>query len=128
MKSANLIVASSIILVLTACATTEQKMIDAGATRLNATQVKTYIVGKTEKWSNGAGYYNPNGTLETVWEGSKQSGTYTIAADGNVCYEVKTWDRLCHFYMNDGGKITMIYKGKNVGTHDVLAGNQLTSF
>ena len=87
---------------LTACATIEENLTEAGATRLNAAQAKTHIVGKTEKWTNGAGYYNPNGTIETVWEGSKQSGPYTIAADGNVCYEVETWDRLCHFYMNDG--------------------------
>lgn len=122
----NLIMAFAIALTLPACATIEEKLTESGATRLNAEQVKTHIVGNTEKWTKGGGFYNPNGTLETLWEGSKSSGPYTIAADGNVCYEVKTWDRLCHFYMNDGGTVKMIYKNRKVGTRDVLKGNQLS--
>ncbi len=112
-------------LTLSACATIEEKLTAAGATRLNARQVKSHIVDKTEKWSEGGGYYNPNGTLEVVWKGANESGPYTIADDGNVCYEVADWGKECHFYMNDGGTVTMIYKGKDVGTLDILQGNQL---
>lgn len=113
-------------LTLTACATIEQKMVESGATRLDAQQVKSHVVGKTERWSKGGGYYRPDGTLETVWEGSMQKGPYTIADDGKVCYDVETWDRECHFYMNDSGKIIMIYKKKNVGAHEMFYGNQLS--
>ena len=122
-----LLITSILALTLTACATIEEKLTENGATRLDAQQVKSHIAGKTEKWSKGAGYYNPNGTLETLWEGVNSSGTYTIAADGNVCYEVETWEKECHFYMNDNGEIIMIYKGKNVGTHELQMGNQLSS-
>ncbi len=112
---------------LSACANIEEKLSANGATRLDADQVKSHIVGNTERWTKGGGYYNPDGILETVWEGATSSGPYTIAADGNVCYEVKTWDRECHFYMNDGGAVTMIYKNRNVGTRDVLTGDQLST-
>ncbi len=115
------------LLTLSACATIEEKLTENGATRLNADQVKSHIVGKTEKWTKGGGYYGPDGILETVWEGATNSGPYTIANDGNVCYEVADWGKECHFYMNDGGSITMIYKGKDGGTHDILQGNQLGS-
>lgn len=114
-------------LALTACATIEEKMTAQGAIRLDAEQVTNHIVGKTERWSQGGGYYNPDGTLETVWEGSKQSGPYIISDDGEVCYDVRGWKRHCHFYMNDNGSITMIYKGRNVGPRDVLNGNQLAT-
>jgi len=127
MKSSTLSIAFIAALTLTACATTEQKMLEAGATRLNAAQVKTYIINKTERWSEGGGFYSPDGTLETVWKGSMQEGPYTIADDGKVCYDVKTWDRECHFYMNDNGKIVMIYKRKNVGAREMLDGNQLAN-
>lgn len=117
----------SILLVLAACAGIEEKMTAKGATRLNAEQVASHIVGKTEKWSKGGGYYNTNGTLETVWKGSAQSGPYAIQDNGTVCYEVEGWDRLCHFYMNDNGTVTMIYKGRNVGAREVMQGNQLST-
>ncbi len=126
-QKTNLLIASTIALTLTACATIEEKMTAKGATRLNAEQVKTHIVGNTEKWTKGGGYYNSNGILETVWKGASQSGPYEILGDGKVCYEVKTWSRLCHFYMNDSGTITMIYKGKNVGEREIVTGNQLSS-
>ncbi len=116
-----------IALTLSACATIEEKLTENGATRLNAEQVKSHIVGKTESWSKGGGYYSPDGILETVWEGATNSGPYTIADDGNVCYEVADWGKECHFYMNDGGSITMIYKNRNVGARDILPGNQLES-
>jgi len=115
-------------LFLTACVTAEEKLIADGATWLDASQVKTHIVGKTEKWSKGGGYYAPNGTIETLWEGAEQSGTYTIAADGTVCYEVETWDKECHYYLNKGGKISLMYNGKYYGEYEVLVGNQLSTF
>ncbi len=112
---------------LSACATTEEKLTEAGAKRLNAAQVESHIVGNTEKWTKGGGYYNPNGTLEVVWEGADESGPYTIADDGNVCYQIADWGKDCHFYMKDGETVTMIYKGKDGGARDILQGNQLES-
>lgn len=122
-----IMLSASLLVPLSACATIEEKMAAKGATRLNAEQVKNHIVGNTERWSKGGGFYNSNGILETVWNGSSLNGPYEILKNGKVCYEVKTWDRLCHFYMNDGGIITMIYKGKNVGASEVVNGNQLST-
>ena len=111
----NLALVMIVTLGLSACASMEQKMMEAGATRLNGTQATAHIAGNTEKWSKGGGYYNPDGTLEVIWEDAELSGPYTVADDGNVCYKVETWGKLCHFYMNDNGTIVMMYKGKNEG-------------
>ncbi len=126
-KQKLLIMMTTTALALSACATIEEKLAESGATRLNANQVKTLIVGNTEKWTKGGGYYNPNGTIETLWEGSTQSGSYSIAADGNVCFEIADWGKTCYFYMNDGGTIIAIHNNKNMGPRDVLAGNQLST-
>ena len=108
----NLALVFIVTLGISACASTEQKMMEAGATRLDGAQATAHISGNTEKWSKGGGYYNPNGTLEVGWKGSQLSGPYTVADDGNVCYEVADWGKECHFYMNENGAAIMIYKGK----------------
>ena len=123
----NLALVIIVTLGLSACVTTEEKMTQAGATRMNGTQATAHISGNTEKWSKGGGYYNPNGTLEVVWSGSQISGPYTVADDGNVCYEVADWGKQCHFYMNENGAAIMIYKGKrNADALEMMAGNKLS--
>lgn len=110
---------------LTGCASVEQKLTEAGATRLYSDQVAAYIIGNTEKWSKGGGYYKADGTMEAVWEGVKTNRTYTISDDGEVC--IKHSKTFCHFYMNDHGKIVMIESGRNAGVKKMLVGNQLSA-
>ena len=116
----------AVFLGISACASVEQKMMEAGATRLDKGQAMPHVSGKTEKWTKGGGYYGSNGTLEVVWEGKRLSGPYTIADDGEVCYNVETWGKECHFYMNEGGKVVMMYEGRNVGVKELMSGNQLS--
>ncbi len=54
-KQKPLILMAIAALTLSACATIEEKLTENGATRLNADQVETHIVGKTERWSKGGG-------------------------------------------------------------------------
>ena len=123
----NLSIVIILALGLSACASVEQKMTETGASRLNGTQATAHISGNTEKWSKGAGYYNPNGTLELVWEGADLSGPYTVAEDGNVCYKVASWGKLCHFYMNDNGTVVSVFKGKWY-VDEIMNGNKLSEF
>ena len=112
------------VLGLTACASQEQKMIEAGAIRLSAEQTIAHISGNTEKWTKGGGYYHPNGLLDIIWDGTKASGTYTVDSNGNVCTKLdKTY---CHFYMNDEGAIIMISEGKNLGARELMVGNHVS--
>ena len=52
--------------------------------------------------------------------------TVIQADDGNICYNVGTWGKDCHFYMNENGVITMMYKGKNTGSREMMKGNKLS--
>jgi hypothetical protein len=122
----NLLMVSVTVLALSACATIDQKMMDAGATRLNGAQVKSHLIGMTEIWSKGGGFYGSNGKMEVVWEGSKQPGTWEVADDGVVCYKIPIWKRNCHHYLNDKGTITLMWQGRP-SVKEMFNGNQLAN-
>ena len=123
------LIATSLItasLILSACTSTYQKMLDAGATRLNDKQVKTHLVNRTERWSKGGGYYQADSKIDIVWKGSDYRGEWQVSDDGEVCVMVPTWDKFCHHYLNDNGSITMMYEGKPT-VKEMFKGNQLST-
>jgi hypothetical protein len=101
-----------------------QTLLDAGATRFDAAQAKAHVSGNTEFWEEGTVYYDPDGQLELVWRKVKSSGTWEIAADGNVCFIVPTWKESCHYYLDLDGTITTIVKDKTHGILKVEQGNK----
>jgi hypothetical protein len=118
------------VLALSACATLEQKMTEAGATRLDGSQVESHLTGMTERWTKGGGFYNLDGQMEVVWKGTRQSGTWDVSDDGKVCYKMPAWEKECHHYLDNSGQITLIYK-KDGKTHadvkEMFTGNQLST-
>lgn len=127
-KQLRIILILAVVLGLAACETLEkadnaflkrdpQVLLDAGATRFNATQAKTHVSGNTEFWAEGTVFYDPDGQLKLVWRKVKSTGSWEIAADGNVCFIVPTWKESCHYYLELDGTITTVVKDK---THGVL--------
>lgn len=117
-------------LTLSACATIEEKLTEKGATRLNAEQVKSHIVGNTERWTKGGGYYSSDGGIDVVWKGSAHTGKWQVSNKGRVCVQVPTWDEFCHHYLDNNGEITLIYKKDGSTRADVkemFEGNQLST-
>jgi hypothetical protein len=101
-----------------------QALLDAGATRLNAAQARSHVSGNTEFWQEGSVFYDPDGQLKLVWGKVKSSGTWEIAADGNVCFIVPTWKESCHYYLDLDGTITTVVKDKTHGVLRVEQGNK----
>ena len=110
---------------LAACVSNAQKMMQAGATRLNGDQVRDHITGMTERWARGGGYYDADGSIEVVWKGKKRSGTYEVSDDGEVCYQVADWKKYCHHYLDDNGRITLVYRD-NPDLKEMMPGNKLS--
>ena len=110
---------------LTACATQEQKLTDAGATRLDREQALAHIIGNTEVWTKGGGYYMPEGQMKSIWKGKETARTYSVSDEGEVC--IKHERTFCHFYMNNDGAILMISEGTNAGVKKMLAGDHISS-
>ena len=104
----------------------EKKNTDAIATRLNGEQAKAHLTGRTEVWTKGGAYYGADGTMSALWKGRRRKGDWEVSADGNVCYYLTNWPKLCQYYVNDAGAITMIYEGKSTGVKIMLEGNRLS--
>ena len=100
-----------------------QTLLDAGATRFNAEQAKAHVSGNTEFWEEGTVYYNPDGQLKLVWRKVKSSGSWEIAADGNVCFIVPTWKESCHYYLELDGTVTTVVKDKTNGVLKIEQGD-----
>ena len=114
------------VIILSACTSTYQKMLDSGATRLNGAEVKSHLTNMTERWTKGGGYYKEDGNIDIVWKGSPYSGEWKVSDDGEICVQVPTWDEFCHHYLNDNGTITLMYQGKPA-VKEMFKGNQLST-
>ena len=107
-------------------ASVEEKSTGARATRLNGEQAIEHLSGRTEVWTQGGAYYSPDGEMFALWKGKSVEGNWEVSADGNVCYELANWPRLCQFYMDFDDGITMIYEGKSTGVKVMMEGYRLS--
>ena len=68
---------------------------EPGVTRLNGEQARAHVSGNTEVWKQGNVYYKPDGELELQWRKVRSRGTWEVAANGIVCWNVPDWKTLC---------------------------------
>lgn len=109
------------------CPTDEEALAQAGAVRLQAQQVKARVSEKTEAWVHGGAYYHSDGALEVKWRKVRYKGSWEVAADGTLCYQLPNWQRRCHFYMDKMGQVYLLDEGRNIGVMPVFDGNRLTN-
>ena len=114
MKHYALGIGAAVLLALGACKTSGDKLVEGGAVPLTQAQTVAHITDKTETWKTGVGYYDPNGTLHVITEGTPGSGTYTVNESGQVCSRVDIWgpETFCHMYVDDNGTVTAIFQGE----------------
>jgi len=105
----------------------EEALTAAGATRLNPAQVKAHVTGKTEEWDYGGGYYMEDGQLKVIWRRVFSTGSWEVADDGTLCYQVPRWEERCHFYMNHEDKIIVLEDDRNVGIRPLHDGDKLAA-
>jgi len=121
-----LVAVLALTLVVSACRSGPPKIVnEPGVTRLNGDQARAHVSGNTEKWEQGTIYYNPGGKLEMIWRKVKTDGVWNVMDDGNICFEVKGWNQICHYYVNNNGAITMIASTKNRGVVEIVKGKKL---
>jgi len=109
------------------CASDEEILTQAGAVRLTPEQVRALVSGYTEDWIHGGAYYHADGELEVKWRKVRYRTTWTISDDGKICYQLKNWQRRCHFYMQHEGEILMLDEGQNIGARNLYTGNRLSA-
>lgn len=113
---------------LAACQTTAEKLIESGAAPYTKEELTMALSNMTVVWEKGGGYYAPDGSLETLWEGDKESGTWEITDAGEVCWHVASWGEMpCEAYYNTGAGTIVIYKGKQSKPDKLQFGNTLAA-
>ena len=116
---------------LVGCQSTQQRIEEDGAVRLSRAQVESLLSGKTERWSKGAGYFAPDGTLEARWQGEDVTGKWHATDDGEVCYEVDAWGQTpCTSYYEHDGRLVSVYENRleEASDEDYREGKQLEAF
>lgn len=88
------------------------------------------VSGKTHVWENFNGaYYAPDGKLYTLWDGTKESGKWSVNDEGALCWHIQSWGHgPCEQYFTgpDGGLMSL-FKGKEAVADEFRDGNVLDS-
>lgn len=106
-------------------------LLETGTAKKMFTQAETtaLVSGKTHAWENYNGaYYSPDGRLDTLWDGEKETGTWSVNDKGALCWHVPSWgNEPCEsFYMGPEGLVS-VHKGKEAPADELREGNVLNS-
>lgn len=107
----------------------EAVLIEQGAVRLSASQVRSLLVGSTEaakyersKWP--VTYYAPDGSMHIKRvNGKRDVEPYKINPDGGVCYD-KSF-RKCHYFLRIKGELVVVRYGRVLGVAKISRGKRL---
>ena len=132
MKTMKTLTVALLFALLAACQTTSERLVtEEGAVPFTKAEVEAFLSGRTEKWSEGAGYYAPDGTLKGRWRGEQFAGTWTATDSGAVCYHVAEWGTTpCTDYFRKGEQVVTVYKNRMEESHasDYMDGDQTAQF
>ncbi len=97
------------------------------ATPFTRGELRTYLVGKTQVWEpNGGAYYADDGTLQTLWDGVRDTGTWSLTGAGELCWHVYDWGELpCEAYYHNGDIVSYVYQGETGPAPELQEGNTL---
>ncbi|MCP4472268.1 MAG: DUF995 domain-containing protein [Gammaproteobacteria bacterium] len=85
------------------------------------------VSGKTHDWGdhNGA-YYAADFKLETIWDGAKEGGKWSVTDEGALCWHVPSWGSgPCESYFMGADGLMSVYKGEEGEASELLEGNVL---
>lgn len=90
-------------------------------------QTIALLSGKTAlRGGSGRMYYAPDFTLRTVWNGVQKTGTWSVDAEGGVCWHVVGWGtHPCeYYYTGSNGDVWSRYRGLDQTAAELVAGDQ----
>jgi hypothetical protein len=130
--TAKLISGFILVVAVSACATNsglndEAALAAAGAIRLNGSEVKARLIGKTEEWLRGGAYYQADGKIKVKWRKTVSNGSWQVSANGELCFELPHWKKQCHFYMKKDDDVYMLESDENDGVRKMFDGDKLNS-
>ena len=120
-------IASTGIQTVTAALAQDGYTLREDATPFTRDELHNYLADKTQVWDpNGGAYYAEDGTLQTLWDGERDSGTWSITKDGELCWHVYSWGEYpCEAYFHNGDFISYVYEGDTGPAPELQPGNTL---
>jgi len=90
-------------------------------------ELHAYLAGNTQVWDpNGGAYYAKDGTLDTLWDGVREGGTWYATGNGALCWDVVSWGELeCEGYFHAGNEVMYSYYGETGLASERQTGNTL---
>ena len=107
-----------------------------GGKLLGKAEVLELVTGNTVKWTKGAGYYKPDGTLIFKWKGSDGEGKWRVNDEGTECWIVDKWwggtEKCFVVWYKKGDEFIVKNTRKNTVTHKpntiFSKGNNLSNY
>ncbi|MEM6482223.1 MAG: hypothetical protein AAF922_13040 [Pseudomonadota bacterium] len=90
-------------------------------------ETRAFLAGKTSLRSvHGRMFYAPDETLHTVWNGVRKTGTWSIDAEGGVCWHIEGWgEQPCEYYFEGhNGKVWSRFRGLDQVATEHVEGDQ----
>lgn len=86
-----------------------------------------YLAGKTQVWDpNGGAYYAESGKLDTLWDGIREEGRWSVTENGALCWHVASWGTIeCESYFHVGNNVMYRYYGETGAVSERQEGNTL---
>ncbi len=86
-----------------------------------------YLAGKTQVWDpNGGAYYAEDGKLDTLWDGVREGGRWSVTENGALCWNVSSWGTIeCESYFHVGSQVMYRYYGETGAVSERHEGNTL---
>ncbi|MCP4332290.1 MAG: DUF995 domain-containing protein [Gammaproteobacteria bacterium] len=108
------------------------ELLATGSARKLFTKEETIalVSGKTHAWENYNGaYYSPDFKLKTLWDGTKENGTWSVNDEGALCWHVPSWGNgPCEqYFMSADGTSMSLYKGKEGVADEFREGDVLNA-
>lgn len=87
------------------------------------------VSGKTHPWGdNNGAYYAADGKLVTLWDGTKETGKWSVTNKGAICWHISSWGKTpCESFFVGIEGLMVISKGKEDNAADFIEGNVLDS-
>ena len=97
---------------------------------LSRAETLEFLTGKTVMWGPGQGlYYALDFRLEKIWNGVRGTGSWSVNADGAVCWHIPGWGPTpCESYYFKGEKLMAVFKGRHSTAAEHVDGNRIGTF
>ncbi len=98
------------------------------ATPFTQNELYRYLAGMTQVSEPNGAFYDEDATLDILWDGVRETGTWSVTSDGEVCWHIEARGELsCGAYYHNGDVVSIVYEDQTRPAPKRYRGNLLDS-